>query len=202
MVAWIGSGWVRYAVLTLATALATQGCGLFDTRDPEPPSSSNCFSTPPTQPGIVIENLQNAITQKCVDNYAACFANASNSDLPFVFVASAEAREQYGAVMNDWNAADEQAYFRNLVAKGVVNGFASLFLVPRDSVITQDSVLYNFDYTFTLEHIEAGFPITARGNLQFTLSSNSSNFWSIHRWTDFKSGDDITWSLFKGRFSN
>jgi len=201
----VGVG-VRVRGLLFASSVmlmtALPGCGLFETRDPESPSSSNCFSQPPTRPGIVLENLQNAIAQKCVDNYAACFANPSNSDAMFVFVPSAEARDQYGAVMADWSSSDEQAYFRNLVARGVANGFASLFLVPRDSVITQDSVQYNFDYTFTFEHHEAGFPITARGNLQFTLSPNASNFWSIQRWADFKSGDDITWSLFKGRFSN
>lgn len=119
-----------------------------------------------------------------------------------MFVPSPEGREQYAAVFSDWTAGDEQAYFRNLVARGVTNGFSNLFLVPRDSVITADSVIYSFDYTFTFEHTEPGFPVTARGNLQFTLVPDANNFWAISRWSDFKTATDITWSLFKGKFGN
>lgn len=178
-------------------------CGLFETREPEQPSQSSCFSQPPTRPLIVIGNLENAIAQKCPDNYTACFSPA-NGERRFIFVPSPEAREQYAALFSDWTTSDEQAYFRNLVAKGTTNGFSNLFLVkpPRDSVITADSVLYNFDYTLTFEHTEPGFPITARGNLQFTLTPDASNFWAISRWSDFKTTTDISWSLFKGKFGN
>ena len=178
------------------------GCGLFETRDPESPSTSNCTSQPPTRPGVVLANLTNAIIQKCPDNYGACFSSAASGSRMFVFVPSAEGRDQYGAVLADWTVGDEQAYFRNLVAKGVTNGFANLMLIPRDSVITPDSVLYSFDYVFTFEHTEPGFPVTARGNLRFTLAPDANNFWSIFRWVDLKSTEDITWSLFKGKFSN
>ncbi len=186
----------------LALTLAVAGCGLFETREPEPPSQSNCFSEPATRPGVVIVNLVNAVAQKCVDNYAACFSNAADGSQAFMFVPSAEARDQYGSVLLNWTAADEQAYFRNLVAKSVTNGFSGLTLTPRDSIITPDSVLYTYDYSFTFEHTEPGFPMVARGNLRFTLAPNASNVWSIFRWVDLKTTGDITWSLFKGKFSS
>jgi hypothetical protein len=182
--------------------MAYPGCGLFDTRDPEPPSESNCFSVPQTRPGIVILNLQTAVSQKCVDTYASCFSAGSASQQPLVFLPSAEAREQYAAALDGWTATDEQAYFRNLVARGVVNGFAGLLLVARDSVISPDSVVYSYDYTFTFQHTESGFPSTARGNMQVSLSPDASNVWRIYRWVDLKTTDQITWSVFKGRFSN
>ncbi|MFN0156857.1 MAG: hypothetical protein ACKVRP_02155 [Bacteroidota bacterium] len=177
-------------------------CGLFDTREPEPPNASNCFSAPQTERGIVLTNLQNAVAQKCADTYTACFATLTSGVQAFVFVPSAEAREQYGAALSDWTPTDEDAYFRNLISKSVTNGFASLVLVPLDSVITADSAVFNFDYTFIFEHTEPGFPSVARGNLQYTLAPDANNIWRIHRWTDFKTTDEITWSLFKGKFSN
>ena len=36
----------------------------------------------------------------------------------------------------------------------------------------------------------------------FTVSVDASTFWSIHRWIDFKTTEDATWSLFKGKFGN
>jgi hypothetical protein len=187
------------AVCLLGVLLA--GCGLFETRDPEPPGSSTCLSTPPTRPLIVITNLQSAVAQKCPDNYAACFSRGGPGERPYVFTASAEAREQYGPVLLAWVVEDEDAYFRNLVARSVTNGFSSLELIARDSLIATDSVVYTFDYVFTIEHTEPGFPITARGNMQITLSANPNTFWSISRWVDLKTTPDATWSLFKGKFS-
>jgi len=178
------------------------GCGLFDTRDPQPPSESNCFSVPQTRPAMVITNLQTAVSQKCVDTYAACFSGGTAGERPLVFVPSAEAREQYASVMSTWSITDEQAYFRNLAARGVVNGFANLLLVARDSVVSPDSVVYSFDYTFTFQHTEPGFPVTARGNMQLSLAPDGNNVWRVYRWVDLKTTDDVTWSVFKGKFSN
>ncbi len=192
----------RGKVLVVIFTFTCSSCGLFDTRDPEPPSASNCFSAPQTERGVVLVNLQTAIAQKCVDTYTACFSGSTTGSQAFVFVPSAEAREQYGAALSDWTPADEEAYFRNLVAKGITNGFANLLIVPLDSVITADSAVYNCDYTFVFEHTEQGFPVAARGNLQFTLAPDGNNIWKIYRWTDFKTTNDITWSLFKGKFSN
>ena len=186
----------------MIAGIVAPGCGLFDTRDPESPSESNCFSIPQTRPGIVIANLQTAVAQKCVDNYAGCFSGGTAGQRLLDFVPSAEARDQYAAVLNGWTAADEQAYFRNLVARGVVNGFAGVQLAARDSVISPDSVVYSYDYVFTFEHSEPGFPITARGNMQVSLAPDANNIWRIYRWVDLKTTADVTWSLFKGVFGN
>jgi hypothetical protein len=192
---------IRIPVAALAGLLLT-GCGLFDTRDPEPPSESNCFAVPQTRPAIVMQNLQTAVAQKCVDTYTGTISGGSAGQPPLVFVPSAEAREQYAGVLTSWTPEDETAYFRNLAARGTVNGFSSLVLVPRDSIVTPDSVVYSFDYIFTFQHTEPGFPITARGNMQLSLAPDAGDIWRIYRWVDLKTTDDVTWSVFKGRFSN
>ncbi len=185
----------------LLAALVLSSCDIFDTREPEQPSQSNCFTQPPTRPLIAVGNLESAVVQKCPDNYGLVFSPSSGTR-PFVFVPSTEGQEQYSAVFASWRSEDELSYFRNLVAKGRTNGFSSLFLVPTDSLITADSVMYSFDYTLTFEHTEPGFPSTARGNMQLTLAPDATNFWMIVRWSDFKTTADITWSLFKGKFGN
>lgn len=186
----------------LLFGLLAPGCGLFETRDPAPPSESNCVSIPATRPGIVLSNLQNAVGQKCVDMYAACFSQPGSGQPPLQFVPSAEAREQYAGVLDEWDAADEQAYFRNLVARSVVNGLAQLQLVPRDSIVTPDTVLYSLDYRLTFQHTDAGFPVTAAGTMRVTLAPDGGTIWRIFRWVDFQTTGEASWSLFKGRFSN
>jgi hypothetical protein len=186
----------------LTAGLLLSGCNLFEPRDPEEPDTSRLDFVPPTEPSIVIDNLQNAIDQKSVANYTACFPDAGTGGQAFVFVPSAEASAQYGSALSSWGAAQEQAYFQNLIARSASNAFANLQLAQKSQLVTADSVVYSYDYVFTFEHSETGFPKTARGNLQFALAPDAGNRWSIYRWIDFKTGDDITWSMFKGKFSN
>ena len=192
---------IRRVGVSLFLILAT-GCGLFGPRDAEPPNQSSLDYTPPTDPAIVIANLQSAVNQKNVANYMNCLADPLRSRRMFTFVPSAEASAQYASALIDWSIAQEQSYFQNLIAKSSPTAYTNLFLTRKDSIVTADSVVYSYDYTFTFEHNEPGFPRIARGNLQFALAPDASNFWSIYRWMDFKTGSDITWSMFKGKFSN
>jgi len=180
----------------------TAGCGLFGPRDPEPPNQSSLNFLPPTEPSLVIANLQNAVDQKNVQNYASCFADPLAGGRVYVFIPSPEASAQYGPALSGWTAAQEQSYFQNLVARSPSTAFASLLLTNKDSLVTSDSVVYGYHYVFTFVHNDPGFPKIAQGNLQFTISNDKKNFWSISRWVDFKTGNDITWSVFKGKFSN
>ncbi len=195
----IPSRWNRYL---LATGLLISGCNLFAPRDPEDPAASRLDFLPPTEPSIVIENLQSAIDQKSIANYSACFSDAAAGGKTFVFIPSAEASAQYGLALAAWGPAQEQAYFQNLIARSAPNAYASLQLTQKSQLVTADSVIYSYDYTFTFDHGEAGFPTTAQGNLQFALAPDAGNRWSIYRWIDFKTGNEITWSMFKGKFSN
>jgi hypothetical protein len=189
------------AALLHAAALSA-GCGLFEPRDPEAPGQSSLDFRPPLDPSIVITNLQSAIDQKSSANYASCFSNPATGGRRFVFLPSAEAAAQYGPAFTDWANAEELAYFENLISRSAPNADAQLLLVMRSSVVTGDSVVYSFDYTFRFEHNDPGIAQTARGNLQFTIAPDAANRWSIHRWADFKTGEDISWSVIKGRFSN
>jgi hypothetical protein len=70
------------------------------------------------------------------------------------------------------------------------------------ATVTGDSAVYTYDYTLTFEHTDASFPTVAIGNLQFVLGLDNNNAWVIYRWNDYKTTSDVTWSHFKGKFSN
>lgn len=200
----LSSGLATWKVLLAAIMawLPPLSCSLLEPRDPEPPTQASLDFRPPTVPNIVITNLESAIAQKNSANYISCFTDPTKSKRTFTFIPSTEASAQYPGLLTQWTTAEELSYFQNMIAKSPPNGFSSLGLTQRSSVVTPDTVLYEYDYVLTFEHTEPGFPTTARGNLQFSLGTDNSNFWSIYRWSDFKTTNDITWSLMKGKFSN
>jgi hypothetical protein len=190
------------ATLTALLLLLSPGCGLFEPRDPEPPSQSSLNYSPPTDPKVVISNLQSAIEQKNAANYISCFVDPAKSGQPFTFLPSADAQAQYGSSLLNWTWNDEQSYFLNLISRSNSNAFSSLALSLKSSSVYADSVIYSYEYAFTFKHSDASFPTEAKGVLWFTLRPDNSNFWAIHRWTDFSTQNAISWSHFKGRFSN
>ena len=192
------------ALLLLSAGLAgyAGGCGLFEPRSPEAPTQSSQTFLPAPDPLIVISNLQDAIEQKSVPNYMQCLADPLAGVHIFLFVPSSEGTAQYGSQFRTWSTAEEQAYFQNLTTRTTPASISKLDLTEKTRSLAADSALLEYDYTLTFENTAAGFPSRASGNLQFALQRSSSNIWTIYRWTDFKTTNDITWSLFKGKFSN
>jgi hypothetical protein len=191
-------------LLLLATVLAVleAGCGLFEPRTPEAPTQSSETFLPPTDPLIVISNLQSAIEQKSVLNYVQCLADPQAGIHTFSFVPSSEGTALYASLFRNWTTTEEQAYFQNLTTRTTPASISKLDLTEKTRSLAADSALLEYDYTLTFENTVTGFPSRASGDLQFALQRSSSNFWTIYRWTDFKTTNDITWSLFKGKFSN
>ncbi|MDH4069289.1 MAG: hypothetical protein OEV30_02580 [Ignavibacteria bacterium] len=186
--------------VVLLCSLAVWGCGLFEPRDPEAPDQGGLDFVPATVPSVVISNLRNSIAQKNSDNYVRNFSDPAATGRPFVFTPSVEASSVYPNV-REWTFMNEREYFQNLVAKA--DGFSSLTLTARDSVIGATEASYNYDYVLLFQHTDAAtFPTTATGNLQFVLAPDAGNVWTIFSWNDFSTSEDVTWSAFKGRFGN
>jgi hypothetical protein len=190
------------AIVPLVLLAGAAGCGLFEPRDPEDPSQSSLNYRPPTEPAIVIANLQSAVEQRNQANYINCFTDATRGAQPFVFIPSADAAAAYGGTLAFWTLDDERSYFQNLIARSSQQAYASLTLTLKTTTVTSDSVISAYDYVLVFEHNETAFPRTARGSLQFTFREDASNFWAIQRWVDFKTTNDVAWSDFKGKFSN
>lgn len=187
----------------LCLLFMSPACNLFDPREAEAPSQSGFQYLPRTFPANVVFNLQNAVGQKDVAGYIACFTDSTRSRTTFSFVPSADAADIYATVLRNWSYQQEQSYFQNLVAKRKQpQSYSNLTLIARDSIASgNEAMTYNFDYTLTFEHTEPNFTQTSRGRLQFTVVNDNSQ-WSIARWIDLKTTNDLTWSSFKGKFSN
>jgi len=195
-----GGGAILCAAALLLTALA--GCGLFEPRNPEAPTQSSQTFVPATDPLTAISNLQSAIAQKSVPNYMQCLADPSSGGHAFLFVPSSEGTALYASLFRSWGTPEEQAYFQNLTTRTTPASLSQLDLTQKSQSLAADSAILEYDYTLRFENTMAGFPSRASGDVQFALQRSASNIWTIYRWTDFKTTTDITWSLFKGKFSN
>jgi hypothetical protein len=189
-------------IVSLFGLLTVIGCGVFEPREPEAPSQSGLNYRPPTDPTIVIANLQNAIDQKSIANYMSCFTDPVRTSQQFAFIPASDALALYGGVLQRWTLTEEQAYFQNLVARSPGNAFSSLTLQLESSSVSADSVIYSYNYALVFEHSDPSFPRTAKGITWFTLRPDNNNFWAIQRWTDFTTPNAVSWSHFKGKFSN
>ncbi len=183
--------------------LAAAGCGLFEPRSAQDPTEPGQDFQPVPDPQTVVANLQSAVSQKSENNYMRCFADPATTSRPFSFTPSAEGVGQYGSLLLNWTRSDELNYFRNLKSRSSGSGYSDLAIsAPRMTSISADSVIYTCDYVFAFEHNDPNFPSSARGTLTFTMGPDNNGQWMIYRWVDYSSGNGITWSLFKGKFSN
>jgi len=177
-----------------------QGCGIFDTRDPEDPATIRSTYFPPTSAEIVIDNLEYAIQEKNSDNYSKCISNQS-----FKFSPDSRTLQVWGQLFDSWNQQTEKQYFDNLInLQEGGNSTAVLFLDNQSMVqINSDSAQFQADYIFVFQHNRINLPKSSRGRMNLVLATDDNALFYIRRWEDFRMNDtDFTWSEFKANFSN
>jgi hypothetical protein len=178
------------------------GCGLFETRNPEPPSNVGATFVPPTSPDIVLSNLILAIRERNTGNYLRCLPDTLSTDVQFRFIPTAAASGRYVSTFTSWSLASEQSYFNALTVFTDPQTTSSLELMGKFSVVAADSAIYDGSYLLTFLHSVPGVAQSVRGTLQFTLRPDRTFFWRIIRWVDNPDGDLPSWSEWKGRFAN
>ena len=191
----------KFEILIILIVLIS-GCGLFDTRDVEPPTDPRSNFIPPTSPDLVITNLQFAIAEKNLNNYLSCFVDTNYSSRKFTYFADVKSQVQYPIFLN-WKLSNEKAYFTNLLALTDPQSNSNLFLSDEVLTVTLDTAVYDADYLLRFEHQLTTVAQTLKGKLRYIMATDSKNLWSIHTWMDFKDNDnDTTWSVLKANFSN
>jgi hypothetical protein len=189
-------------VIPLLLLIIAGGCDLFETRDPEPPSSGSSTFIPPTSPDLVLENLGNSIAEKSAENYLRCMVDTLSSGRRFTFIPTAGAAGRYATTFMDWSLQSERAWFSALKAFADADAASNLALNGSFSVITADSAIYEGGYDLTFRHGVSNVAETVRGTLQFVLHTDRNSIWSITRWSDIPINDETSWSEWKGRFAN
>lgn len=181
--------------LAVSIGLMFIQCDLFDTREPGDPSLSSLSFRQPTDPSIVISNLQNAVFEKNVANYMSCFVDPVTANRVYTFSPSAD-----GASLVSWDRDDERSHFENLRTSIGENGFSQLTLIQQNTPFPIDTVRYEFQYTLTAMHSKPGVPTTVSGHMELSIGRESSGSrWSIYSLADHKDTAE-TWSRLKVEF--
>ena len=189
-------------LIYLLASFTILGCGILETREPQPPAQTSSTFVPATSPNLVLTNLVNAVRERNTDNYIRCLVDPNFSDKKYSFVPTQEAQSQYFTVFNSWTLSEERGYFENLKSQTPNVGTTGLFFSnEKFESIQSDSALYTATYNFVFQHTVSGVPQEAKGQLQFFMGTDRNRLWMIYRWVDLKTGSDFSWSEMKGRFS-
>lgn len=199
----VKNSYKKFFILLLFSGLmvSISGCGLFQTRKPQDPLSSNSSSfVQPDDPTIVIENLQNAIKNLNVQNYLRCL-----SDTGFEFHPSQNSQTNYADIWNGWSKINEQTYFINLQAASQSTGNQLQLTNTSFEIQSSTTQQYKADYSLTVIHnrVQNGVPTVANGQLIFLLKQADTGLWYIQSWTDISSSggaNTFTWSDLKAIF--
>jgi hypothetical protein len=174
----------------------TEGCDIFKTRTPEEPTQESSNYVPPTEAGLVLQNMSNAFHDANADNYAKSF-----QDSLFSFEATAAARSGYGGVLLAWNKTAEKTYFENMTHRLQPNARMTLTFETYAPVpLSSDSNQIETVYHLTIPHTVAAMTKSFNGHVQFVCVRNQSGYWFIRRWVDsgLNNTTDSTWSDLKG----
>ena len=175
-------------------------CSLFETRKPESPEGERGNFVPPTTPEIVIDNLIEAVTNKNVNDYTACFLQNG-----YVFIASSEAMSKFPSIFDVWSVNDERKYLLSLSTALGTNELINISFATKEfATISADSAILITNYTLNCNLLNLSYPSTYEGNAIFTIIPTQGGLWAISRWQDFSSKDLVeeSWSNFKAYLNN
>jgi len=181
----------------LILLIATGGCDLFATREPEDPDAG---SGPPfLQPDraeIVVNNLRGAIQGMNTANYMRCLEEEG-------FQFEPAARDSDADIWPGWNYDSERVYFDNLrAATQNLSGHQLQLSDESTQEIPGGGNRITARYTLTVNHNRStqGVPTIARGTMILDLFAGEDGLWSIHAWTDRAEGESFSWSDMKSTF--
>ncbi len=198
-------------LICLFILLLFTGCdAIFGTREPESPNDdiSRSLWQQPTSPGIVLENLKNAFTERNEENYLRSLSESTSSNRLFVYIPDQGTAVKFPGIFEGWGLSEERAYINLLFSETSLPGgvLSSLeFTRFEEPSIPSDSALFEEVYELELEHTLENVPTKMRGIAKFRMARSSDGSWSIYRWEDltFSSEDDTldssTWSELKAR---
>lgn len=181
---------LRAALVVLLGLLPA--CDAVSPRTPEPPAGTSTFAQPDT-PEIVLANLTAALAERSPNGYRRSL------DPLLAFTPSREAAARFG-FWDGWSAAEEEAYFRTLVASAQPAAAFSLSLATTaPAEVTADTWTLDTAYVLFAPHQRAEAPTRVEGRLQWTVTRGSDGLWRVTRWTD-EATDGPTWSDLKAAF--
>lgn len=184
----------------LAACLASAGCGLFDTREPETPGEPVVPWITPTAPETLFVNIKNAVEGKVLGNLERCLLETGFAFHPdpddSLELLSSLSRDVFAG----WNLDAELA-----VAQSMFDEASSLTLTftTRDSTVRVDTENRVYYYKYELYMLRrVGSAETFRGLVDFGVHS-VGGLWYVSFWLDKRNPDYPfpsykTWGYLKG----
>ena len=160
------------------------GCGLFDLRDPEPPSTDTVPFVPATDPHIVLQNLRVSAEAKSTSN----FIKSITTDYVWRFDPFDVVSDSVWAGDRDLSALESM--FKN-------TGTVKLTWAPNDSGPWESGRYYgNLGYRLVFRR-SATDSVMFRGKCTIYLRLVGTQ-WTVYRWADVNDGTDVsTWGYGK-----
>jgi hypothetical protein len=192
---------VRVVLLAFVLALSALSCGIFDTRDSEPPGGGGTVvpREEPVTPDAVIFNFESAVAYFSEANYDEVLAS------DFSFTPDEEDQAFFASqgnpdIFKNWGKNQEITAVRKIFADS-----ESLTVVfsERDRTPGAVEVMIRMDYAFRRVISRGGSAgdsvVTFRGLAYIHLRSDASGFWAIDEWEEFRTPQgDQTWGRLKG----
>jgi hypothetical protein len=177
-------------------AFSTLSC--FSLREPALPSGSSGYITP-TEPSVLLQNLNVAYTTLNADNFIRCFNEDKFKFTPEPTVPSAV------STFNNWALRKEERdviiNIRNKTTSSSLNRLT--FTNPSENFITTDSLEYNAQYQLQLFNSDTAINSSnLQGRIRFIMVRNkNSNEWHINTWQDNRISTQFPcWTQLKQRF--
>ncbi len=177
----------RVPSIALAAALVlalSMGCGLFDLREPEAPTTNTVPFVPPSDPHIVLLNLRVSAGAKSTSN----FIKSITSDYVWRF-------DPFDVVSDSTWAGDRDLSALESMFKNT--GTVKLTWTPNDSGPWEGGRYYgNLGYRLVFRRGPAD-SVMFRGKCTIYLRQVGT-LWMIYRWADVNDGTDVsTWGYGK-----
>ncbi len=184
----------KRAFLLFVAATLSSGCGVFDTRTPEPPIVDGSQFLQPDTPEQVIQNIELAVGQKSPQNYRRSLSPG------FLFTPTATAAARSSIWLN-WSTTEEEQYFTTAIAATPESSNASLELNDRTfSVVDESTARLDATYVLRIDHSRQDAPTTAQGRLTWQFEKGDDGLWYLSTWVDQEIENQISWSDFKESF--
>lgn len=193
-----------FSIITIELVLSLlllSGCELFSTRDPETPTGSSSGQWQfPTEPAVVLDNLQNAVGRRASVDYMRSFGIGEEDIL--VFLPDPKTVANHPGRLDGWGYYREQKFVESLFNPAVLplDSIASLTMEITRSSTLADSAEISASYLLHLGHTVENAPIEMEGRTEFLLNRGSDGGWRIHQWTDFRSSGAACLSDLKAQF--
>lgn len=169
----------------------------FNERSPKKPEENTGWISP-TEPSILIENLQRAVATLNLNNYRRCLLPEQ-----FRFRADPNLAANNLGLFASWSWDNENQFFNNLTlfSQPVNPGNSLAFSNVRIVNANPDSLEYTADYNLSIYHQDTRFQaVTFAGLASFQMKRNRQNEWQIVSWQDNKTRENPCWTELRQHF--